>query len=48
MSVNGHEFGAICYHCEVLAFENAAINGGNANSAVRVHSRPELYNTINR
>jgi hypothetical protein len=48
MSVNGHKFGAICYHCDVLASENGALNGGNANSAVRGHPRPELYNTTNR
>jgi hypothetical protein len=47
MSVNGHEFGAICHPCDVLAFENGAINGGNAKSAVRGHPRPELYSTIN-
>jgi hypothetical protein len=35
MSVNGYKFGAICNHCDVVAFENGAINGGKANSTVR-------------
>jgi hypothetical protein len=48
MSVNEHKFGAICNHFDVLAFENGAVNGENAKSAVRGHPRPELYSTTNR